>query len=174
MYDTSKEELARVTYQPPSLSVASINGPIPRPAPEQKYLSTLFNGDIEASTDLHAPVEVYLSKELSNPHSRAKKQARWQAYQLYKKALLKDFTDAETLALNGRAPREAKADAVWKWREALAAEVKAKKVTSREAASEKTRSKSLRKIRRARKQRQRLTNLALDEDLNQVIPSHAE
>jgi hypothetical protein len=117
-------------------------------------------------------MELALHRELANPHSRAKKQARWQDRELQNKKLLEEFVQAEVRALNGRTVREAKADGAWKWREFLARQArenKVKKMKNRGTEERKER-KRVRKERKARKEKERLNELVLAQGRNQSIP----
>ncbi|KAF7432834.1 hypothetical protein PC9H_004777 [Pleurotus ostreatus] len=174
-YDTQADVVSEVTYKPPQFPV-SLRGPLPRPPPEQKFLRalTLPEGDFAEFED--APVEVFLSKELANPHSRAKKQARWQAYTLFTKTLLQDYNAAELRSLNGRTPREAKAEAAWKWRAKLE-ELKKEQRKQRwkhKASVAKVERKNTRKARKELKKRERLTAMVLEDAPNQVAPKNIQ
>jgi len=111
-------------------------------------------------------------KELSNPHSRAKKQARWQQFQRYKINLRKDMVSNELKNLKGRNAREATAEAVYKWRQAIEDEKKAKRkarwMTKERVAKLERHRKS--KQKKARRQGERLRDLALGDAPNQVLP----
>src|ERR1700727_1660245 len=89
LFDTTKSVVAEITYKPPPLPV-SVAAPVPKPASESAYINSLFN-PLPIPFDESQPVEVHVVKELSNPHSRAKKQARWQQFQRYKINLRKDM-----------------------------------------------------------------------------------
>ncbi|KAJ8475470.1 hypothetical protein ONZ45_g15595 [Pleurotus djamor] len=174
-YDTEKDVVSKVTYTPPQFS-SSLRGPLPRPPPEQQFVRAVTLSTSDTLAFGSKPVEVFLSKELSNPHSRAKKQARWQAYQRYSQTLLQDYLAAELRNLNGRTAREAKAEAAWKWRAKLD-ELKKEKRKQRwkhKASVAKVERKNARKARKEVKQRQRLTALVLENAPNQVIPKDIE
>jgi hypothetical protein len=118
------------------------------------------------------PVEIFLEKELSNPHSRAKKHLRWLAHKNYEKSLLKDYIDAEMKDMQGRTKGDAIADATWKWREKLATERSEKrklrwKLRGHEAKHER---RVKRRVRKHHKQMKRLTEFSLRPEPNQVIP----
>jgi len=132
----------------------------------------LFNPHRENKFGGSPPVEGYLFRELANPHSRAKKYARWKTFQLKKKALLAEITSEELKSLNGRTQREAKAEAAWKWRQQMDEEKAAQKKRrwKHKAAEAKMEKQQKRRARKEAKQRQRLTALALKEEPNQVIP----
>jgi hypothetical protein len=161
--------VAEVTYKLPQFP-RSLSEPVPRPPEELAYVKSLFN---PLPTPLDGPVEVYLSKELANPHSRAKKQARWQAHKRRTAVLLKEYLAAELKDLKGRTAREARAEAAWKWRQRLEEDKKAEekrrwKNKGREARLIR---KKARRERKEQKQRQRLTEMVLQDAPNQIIPS---
>jgi len=175
IYDTPKEEVVKVTYKPPPFS-PTLKGLMPRLPTEQQFLRAIFNPrHTPFYGDAQPPVEMFLTKELSNPHSRAKKQKRWQQYKVYKKNLLKEYTDAEIKANPTRLHSELKAEAEFKWKQKLEKEKGQKRkerwVASGYAARMERRVR--RKARKAEKQRQKLTALTLDEAPNQVIPKEA-
>lgn len=165
--------MAEVTYKPPAF-LPSLKGLIPRPPSEKDYLTALYNPHRKPSFNESAPVEVFLHRELANPHATSKKLARWKSYQFYKKDLLDQFVTAELKSLNGRPEREAKAEAAWKWREKLKEEKEAdrKKRWKHKAAVVEMERKSKRKERKEIKMRKRLTELVLaGTERNQVNPS---
>lgn len=118
-------------------------------------------------------MESHVAKELSNPHSRAKKQRRWQAAKVYRAELLKKSVERELMHLNGRPPRVARAEGVFKFRQKLEEERKAEKKRRwlTVARTSKIERKVKRKQRKARKQKEKLTQLVLKEAANQVIPA---
>lgn len=118
-------------------------------------------------------MEHHVAKELSNPHSRAKKQARWQAAKVYKAELLRKFVERELMHLNGRSARVARAEGVFKFRQKVEEERKADKkrrwfTVERTSRIER---KVKRKQRKAQKQKEKLTQLVLKDAANQVIPA---
>lgn len=117
-------------------------------------------------------MESHLVKELSNPHGRAKKQARWQAAQRRKSELLKKFVARELLNQGDRTAREARVEGVFKWRQQMEEERKAEKKRRWFTAERLTgiARKAKRKHRKAEKQKTKLTHLVLKEAPNQVIP----
>ncbi|OJT10480.1 hypothetical protein TRAPUB_12918 [Trametes pubescens] len=169
LYDTTADAVNEVTYTPPALP-STLLSPAPRIPTEQEYITSFKPG--KPALPSSAPVEVHLSKELSNPHSRAKKQARWQAFQARQKSLLTEFIAAECAALNGRTRGEARAEAMWKWQNHLQEERKAElkrrwRNRGAEAAQIRT---NRRKSRKAAKREQKLANLVLEDAPNQVLP----
>ncbi|KAI0366394.1 hypothetical protein BV20DRAFT_1002470 [Pilatotrama ljubarskyi] len=169
-YDTTADAVNEVTYTPPALPATLLN-PAPRIPTEHEYITSLTKPD-KAALPASAPVEVHLVKELSNPHARAKKQARWQAFKARQKALLEEFVRAEYANLAGRTRREARAEATWKWRNHIEEERKAemkRRWRNRGAEARQMRT-AKRKARKAAKRAQKLRNLVLEEAPNQVVP----
>ncbi|KAI9001159.1 hypothetical protein BD414DRAFT_473804 [Trametes punicea] len=173
-YDTTEDVVKEITYTPAPLP-SSLLQPAPRIPSEQEYI-TWLNKPEKVSFDKAAPVEVHLAKELSNPHGRAKKQARWQAFQARRKALLNEFIRAELANLNGRTRREARAEATWKWKNHLEEERKAELKRRWRDRGEEARliRKAKRKARKAAKREQKLRSLVLEEAPNQVVPPSAK
>lgn len=167
-YDTTLEAVAEITYQPPVLphTTTSLVPAIPS---EHEYIKALKT---RSAFDLSAPVEVYMAKEVTNPHSRARKQQRWQQAQLREKTLLKEMIKEEARNLQGRTKKEATAEAFWKWRNRLIQERKAE-VQRRHDVSGRT-AKLVKKRERKVKKQQRLAKklraLVLDAAPNQIIP----
>ncbi|KAA1466076.1 hypothetical protein DENSPDRAFT_830823 [Dentipellis sp. KUC8613] len=170
IYDTSAEAVKEITYKPFMLP-ADLKAPVPELAAEKPYIQSLFNPQVR-KYDPAAPVEVHLQKELSNPHGRAKKQARWKAAQARKLSLMQEYMQAELADLKGRTRREARADAVWKWNQRLLEDKRAeKKRRWRNRGQEaKLERKKARKARKEQKQTERLQNLVLKEAPNQFVP----
>lgn len=170
MLDTTPETVREITYRPPTFSLSN-TVPLHSAVVEKAYLKTLFNPSA-VSFDPSAPMEVHLSKELSNPHSRAKKQARWQAAAKRKNTLFKKIIAQELMNLNGRSVRDARAEAAFKYRQKLEDERKAEKkrrwLTKERVA--KLERKSKRKARKAEKQKEKLNQLVLRDAPNQFIP----
>ncbi|GBE79142.1 predicted protein [Sparassis crispa] len=171
-YDTTQDAVTEVTYMPPKLpAYGGVKIVIPSRPSEHAYIRLLMKPE-KYAYDPSQPVEVHLVKELSNPHSRAKKQARWKALQEHKRALLKEYTKAELKDLKGRTRREARAEGTWKWRVKLAEEHKAELLrrSKNRGAEARLLRKRVRKARKELKQRERLRNLVLEEAPNQVVP----
>jgi hypothetical protein len=167
MYTAKAEDVMTITYKPSALPPDETS----KVDSENEYIQSVLNPQKRAY-DVTAPVELHLQKELSNPHSRAKKQARWQAALARRRELLAQYVRNELKDLKGRTRREARAEAVWKWRERVrtdAREEKKRRWIHRgdEAALLRRRA---RKARKERKREERLGNLALEEAPNQVIP----
>jgi hypothetical protein len=168
-YDTTKESLLEITYQPPPLP-ATFEDTLPTPPSEHEYIRSLFQSSA-FSYDTSRPMEIAIERELVNPHSRAKKQARWQERDVRKKKLLEEFEQAELRRLNGRPKREARAEAFWKWREFIAKEEKENKVRKKPKDKvARLERKRKRKARKVEKQRQRLREMVLPAGKNQFVP----
>jgi hypothetical protein len=170
LWETPKDVVAQLTYKPPPLP-ESVAEPIPTPASESAYINSLFNPS-PIPFDESQPMEVHVVKELSNPHSRAKKQARWQQYQIYKENLRNEIVSNELKNLKGRNVRDATAEAMFKWRQAVEDERKVKQkarwmTKERVAKIERKRKNKLKKTRR---QSERLRDLVLADAPNQVLP----
>jgi hypothetical protein len=162
-----------VTYKPfalPSETSASAAAEPAAKSEENDYIQSVLDPQ-NCAYDATRPIELHLQKELSNPHSRAKKQARWQAALATQRELLAQYVQRELKDLKGRTRREARAEAVWKWRERLAADKREEKKRrwihrGGEAALLRRRA---RQARKERKRDERLRNLVLKEAPNQVI-----
>jgi hypothetical protein len=171
IYDTPREEVVRVTYQLPTFEL-SPSGPIPRPPAEEEYLSLLYNPHLSKSYDESLPFEVYLDRELANPHSRAKKLERFKIYQANTQFLLKKIMAEELQNLDGRNVRQAKADAAFRWREQVKAD-KEKKKKARWMHSARTtelESKASKRTKKDERKRRLLTEMVLKEEPNQFVP----
>ncbi|KAL4241345.1 hypothetical protein ABKN59_000165 [Abortiporus biennis] len=168
IYDTSIDSVLEITYKPPTIP-SSFKAPLPRPPSEHQYIRSLTKG---LGFDASIPMEVHLQKEVSNPHSRAKKQARWQALQQHQSDLLKTFVKAEFKNLNGRTRRVARAEAVWKWKQKLAEERKAevKRRWENRGQQAKLQGKLVRRARKNARIEKKLQELVLQEEPNQVVP----
>lgn len=149
----------------------SIDGPLPR-ASEDAFLASIVNPHLRDTVDESAPVEPFLHKELSNPHAKAKKLKRFKEYKIRTKMLLKQMLAHELKNLNGRKPREARAEALFKWRAQLRKEKDERKKLrwKHKAEMANLERKAVRKARKEAQQRRRLTEMVLDEGPNQVIP----
>jgi len=181
LYTAKAEDVTAITYKPFALASASATNAAAAAAEaeaeakkrsdENEYIQSVLDPQNRAY-DAAAPMELHLQKELSNPHSRAKKQARWQAALARRRELLAQYVRRELRDLKGRTRREARAEAVWKWRERLVAdrreEMKRRWVhRGGEAALVRQRA---RRARKERKRDERLRTLVLKEGPNQVIP----
>ena len=170
LYDTSESVVAEVTYTPPALP-ANPDVPVRPPPSEQAYIDYLSS---PASSPLNPsdPVEVNLVKEVSNPHSRAKKQRRWQERQRHERALLEEYVKAELKDLQGRTRRDARAEAAFKWKQRIEADRKAELKRRWQHRGQEARllRKRARAVKKEARRNQKLTNLALEQGQNQVVP----
>ncbi|KAI9513414.1 hypothetical protein F5148DRAFT_990782 [Russula earlei] len=169
-YTAKAEDVTAITYTPFAIPAAAVQ----RANVENDYIQSVLDPQ-KRFYDPSAPMELHLQKELSNPHGRAKKQARWQAAFARRRELLAQYMRSELKDLKGRTRREARAEAVWKWRERLAADRREEKKRrwihrGGEAALLRRRG---RRTRKARKRDEQLRELVLKEAPNQVIPVEA-
>lgn len=167
-YDTLAEDVLEITYQPAPLPELNEEVKWPAHSFEKPYIASLFNPKA-TPYDPSAPVETHLNKELSNRHSRAKKQARWQARRTQRRAAMQKYIDAEVSNLGGRSPKEARVDGIFKWNEWVReTEKESRKMRSRDTWRQGR--KKLRKIRKQRRDTERLRKLVLEPGPNQFIP----
>ena len=139
---------------------------------ENDYIQSVLDPE-KRTYDAGAPIELHLQKELSNPHSRAKRQARWQAALARRREVLAQYVRKELKDLKGRTRREARAEAVWKWRERLAADLrdeKKRRWVHRGGEAAALRQKT-RRARKERKRDERLRRLELKDEPNQIVPA---
>ncbi|KAF7301616.1 Nucleoside transporter [Mycena indigotica] len=171
MYDTKKEDVYKVTYVPPSFAT-KLSAPLVRKPTEEEWIAGMSHPTKKPWFGDSPPVESYLDRELSNPHSRAKKMKRWQSHKAYRKALLRDYIAAEMRELNGRKKHEARADATFKWRQKLTEqeEKERRRRWLTLAVAQKSKQKQARKTRKQQQRLEQLTKLTLLRGANQVIP----
>ncbi|EJD54149.1 hypothetical protein AURDEDRAFT_141991 [Auricularia subglabra TFB-10046 SS5] len=162
-YDTSEADARRVTWVPPHPSTSL------SPSVEDAYLESLKEPE---TYDASLPVEHFLSAELANPHSRAKKQKRWQEKQASYKQLHANMLAEQLASLDGRTRADARAEANWRFRERLIQDKKDDRL--RRAISRGALARiEQKKIRRAKKEARRIRRLretVLVEEENQVVP----
>lgn len=171
-YDTLAEDVLEITYQPAPLPELNESAEWPDYSFEKPYIASLFNPKAQPY-DPTAPVETHLNKELSNRHSRAKKQARWQARRTSRRAAMQEYIDAEVKNLGGRSVKEARVDGIFKWNERMReTEKQLKKLRWRD--TWRMGRKKLRKIRKQRRDTERLRKLVLEPGPNQFIPPDVE
>ncbi|KAG8911317.1 hypothetical protein FRC01_005779 [Tulasnella sp. 417] len=196
-YDTLPEDVLEITWSPihPSTPVdlstlehlyirhlhptQPFFNPQPRQTPGANDLEEAEAGpDLDAS----APIEHFLAAELSNPHSRTKKQKRWQERLAAQAALKEDFIKREMqrarrtgpgTELGGRriTPREARRIGTWKWQTALVkmkAEERQRKWVAR-GGEETRKRRQERSARKLRRQAERLQTLVLAKEKNQCM-----
>ena len=167
-YDTPADAVTAITYVLPRLPPTS-TGFVRKPPTQQAYINAIREGKDVAPGAL---MEVHVTRELSNPHSRAKKQARWQAAQKHKRDLFEEILQAEYKNLNGRTRKVAKQEAIFRWKVRLEEERKAELYRRSVARGDVARLKR-RKIMTARKAarlERKLSGLELRPAANQVIP----
>jgi len=173
LYDTPGDVVAEVTYTPPALPV-DVKVSARAPPSEQAYIDYL-SSPTSSSFSPADPMEVNLVKEVSNPHSRAKKQRRWQERRRHEKALLEEYVKAELKDLQGRTRREARAEATFKWKQRVEADRKAELKRRWQLRGQEARllRKRARATMKEAKRNQKLADLVLDQGPNQVIPASA-
>ncbi len=156
LYTAKAEDVMAVTYEPFTLP-SDESAAVPLVDAENDYIQSVLDPE-KRTYDAAIPVELHLQKELSNPHSRAKKQARWQAALSRRREILAQYVRNELKDLKGRTRREARAEAVWsRW-------------VHRGGEAAALRQKG-RRARKERKQDERLRNLVLKEEPNQIVPA---
>ncbi|KAI0698922.1 hypothetical protein BC835DRAFT_1412933 [Cytidiella melzeri] len=167
-YDTPAEVVKAITYVLPRLPSA-LNF-VPKPPTQQAYINAIRKGK---NVDPAAPMEVHVTRELSNPHSRAKKQARWKAAQTHRRELLEEIVKAEVQNLDGRTRKVAKQEAIFKWKVRLEEERKAEMHRRRVLRGEVARfeRQKVMKVRKAARLEKKLSGLELRPTANQVIPA---
>lgn len=164
-----------MTYQPAPLPEPNESAEVPSAEFEKPYIASLFNPTVKPY-DPTAPVEIHVHRELSNQHSRAKKQARWQARRALRRTLMEETITAELQNLNGRTKKEARVDAIFKWNEKMRMEDR--KERERRwivmGGQRKAQRKATRKQRKQTREADRLRRLVLEPGPNQIIPPEAE
>lgn len=88
---------------------------------------------------------------------------------------MQEYIDRELKSLHGRSPKEARVDAIFKWNEDMRAEERAEKKKRWVIRGGEKRAvrKATRKMRKQRRNADRLRKLVLEPGPNQVIPSDA-
>lgn len=119
------------------------------------------------------PAELFLARELSNPHSREKKRERYLASKARQESLLEEYIAKELKKLiEGRSRREAVAEATFKWRERIRLDRKSELKKRWVARGLKARLE--RRNRRAQEkldgEKKKLRELVLREAPNQIMP----
>lgn len=134
----------------------------------------MYNPGYKAASSLDdAPLEVYLEKELSNPHSRAKKQKRWQFRRANEKHVFNERVAEEVKISSGRPEREIRAEVAHRLRQELKEhQHEEKKMRWKNRIGDITAMRKARKkVKKEERHRRKLTQLVLeDDDPNQVIP----
>jgi len=174
IYDTVAEDALKITWRPFELSQ---DPHFKTPDPEtgltlQDYYLESFRNPNKFPYDPSVPMEYYLSAELSNPHSRAKKQARWKERIEAREQMKTDVVKAELDNLDGRTRGEARREGLWKFEERAKEEDKARKHerwVQRGGEVEVARKKKRKEKKQVRKQT-RLREMILSDAKNQVLP----
>lgn len=120
------------------------------------------------------PAELFLGRELSNPHSREKKRERYLASKARQESLLKEYIAKEIKKpIEGRSRREAVAEATFKWRERVRLDRKAE--LKKRWVARGLQARLERRKRRAQEkldgEKKKLRELVLREAPNQVMPN---
>lgn len=156
----------KVSWKPPALDFK------PSSTLPDEYLESLKPAsDVEPDHSL--PMEHFLEIELANPHSRAKKQKRWQQRLASLDKMRTDMIKAEVADLDGRSRREARAEGEWKFRERVAKMEKAQWMRQmfQRGIPQKVGRRRARKARKAERRLQKLRETVLVAEGNQVIPT---
>ena len=86
---------------------------------EQAYLRASLDPSLWAKLPSDFPMEVFLIRELANPHSRSKKQSRWQARLAAENQLRMQMLREEVKDLRGRKRSVARREAIFRWKSRL-------------------------------------------------------
>lgn len=167
-YDTPGSVVGQVTYIPAQIPIEPEASLLSPTAPDD-YAAMLQDPSLY---DASIPFELLPARELSNPHSRAKKRARYLSTLARRRAALNTIVVEELANLGGRTRAAARADAVFKWRERMKVERKEelkKRWVQRgqQARLERKRERQKNKLER---ETRRLSELILAEAPNQVVP----
>jgi hypothetical protein len=160
-----------VTYEPPDATQLLHMNSAMR---VKHYVRSLYNPQPHLLHNVWGPMEVHVTRELSNPHSRAKRQARWKARREYQRVLLSSLMTDELAAATkeGRSRREARVDAVYKWKGQLAREAREERqrrkiVRGDQAREDKKRAK---RTHKATRKIDMLRRVVIQAGPNQVLP----
>jgi hypothetical protein len=82
---------------------------------EHNYLRASLDPTLWAKLPDDPPMEVFLIRELANPHSRSKQQARWQTQLADGKDLRMQVLRAEFKDLHGKKRSVARREAIFRW-----------------------------------------------------------
>ncbi|KZS97569.1 hypothetical protein SISNIDRAFT_449089 [Sistotremastrum niveocremeum HHB9708] len=167
IYDSPENAAQSSTYQPPTDLTAI----------KSEDYQTLADMYLQSFRDAQAdrgalPFEVLPTNELSNPHSRAKKQKRWQELLEQNKRDRAELITAHLRDSRFRSAKEARAEAEWKFRELM----KHKEARRRKerwiqrGGRERLLARNAKKVRKARKLAEKLARLELEPAPNQYIP----
>jgi hypothetical protein len=113
-----------------------------------------------------------LGDELSNPHSRTKKQHRYKGRIKARHLAHKHFLEDELAILDGRTRKEALVEAEWKWTELRRKEEKDRKQKQwvLRGGAARIQRRRRRQERKERKVVEKMQALVLDPAPNQVLP----
>lgn len=160
---SSLSTLVPTSFPPPSHNI------------EKSYLRSTLSPSSWSALPHSIPMEVFLVRELANPHSRAKKQARWQDRQIAEEDLkTRMIREAEVeAAADGKKRAVARREAVFRWKarvEAMEEDRKHEAWVKRGGEENEARNARQREKRAKRKERN-LRELVLKDGVrNQVIP----
>ncbi|EJD03689.1 uncharacterized protein FOMMEDRAFT_19078 [Fomitiporia mediterranea MF3/22] len=170
-YDTPQDVIAEVTYVPSKLS-RHLSSATPALRTEKGYdYDRMLRKEIPYNQNF--PMELFIARELSNPHSRAKKRERYLAAKARQQLLLKEYmADELKKTIEGRSKREAIAEATFKWRERIRLDRKAE--LKRRWIARGLKARLERRRRRAQEklefEKKKLRELVLRVAPNQVMP----
>ena len=135
--------------------------------PPPPYVPTL-----EYNQETFPAIEYILGDELSNPHSRTKKQSRFKGRLKARKLAHKRFLEGELANLDGRTRKEALVEAEWKWTELRRKEEKDRrqKQWALRGAAARIQRRRHRKERKEGKVIEKMQALVLDPAPNQILP----
>lgn len=140
---------------------------------ERGYLRASLNPTLWEQLPTDLPIEVFLVREIANPHSRAKKQERWQARLAAEDVLRTEMVREEMKDLKGRKRAVARREAIFRWKARVEGERKERAHIAwvkRGGPEDQARNESQREKRAARQQR-KLRELVLPSgSKNQVLP----
>ncbi|KAG8689106.1 hypothetical protein FRC11_004084 [Ceratobasidium sp. 423] len=194
-YDTPADAVKEITWMPADVSEHKKYPPyfhIPAPTSQQRIsvsqkilaakARAVQDAYIAGKTIASVPMEQYLARELSNPHSRARKQERWQEakeerdrlrvrFMKAAKEARKAGDSATTLGLNLTKKQAAK-EGLFLFEAHIREAEKARRAKRAEqrGAVAKLERKKIRKARKEKKREEALKNLVLEGAKNQVLP----
>ncbi|KAF8579052.1 hypothetical protein K439DRAFT_1648585 [Ramaria rubella] len=174
-YDTPADVVKEVTWRP-SLRFYPPSNRAKAKLVEDAYLHSIrpppSSVPVLEYNQNTAPIEYMLGHELSNPHSRVKKQRRSRNWMKERAEAHKLFIETELSNLDGRTRIEALAEAEWKWTELRRNEERErrKKLWVLRGGARRLQRKRLRRARKERKEMEKMRNLVLAPAPNQVLP----
>src|SRR6266436_10404476 len=139
---------------------------------EKTYIGALMSDDL-SKLDPSLPIETCLHEELSNPHSRAKKQKRWQSRRQTQEEERTRMIREEMANLHGRKRAVARREAIFRWKAKTEREDKDRRHQRwvRRGGLEMAAKRSHRKAKKRERRLRRLRNLVLEVGTkNQVVP----